>query len=234
MKVVLIVSSRIVRDAFIFELIPRGINVFWFDNVSEAISKLSNKKIFCDVVVFESLSKYDTITFVSMLKSLGYKPVLVLYSEIHSKSEVYEYLKLGIGGFLQKPLNPKNIFPIISKAYENFKGAPPERQVVRVQLREGEGSVEFVSSSNVRVIGNIVDLSVGGFAFSYLSKYDNAFSQGEQIKDIKVILAEEETFVKGTVKLKDETNRKAVIVFSELNQDAIQKISRFIFLKTSS
>ncbi|MFN4244550.1 MAG: response regulator [Brevinematia bacterium] len=234
MKVLLVASSRIVRDMFISELIPRGINFLWCDNISEALSKMKEGKISCDVLVLESLSKYDTVSFVSMFRTLNPRPILVLYTELHSKDEVYEYLKLGVSGFLQKPLDPKNIFPVVFKAYEHSKGAPPERQVVRVQLEEGEGSVEFVSSSGVRVIGNILDISVGGFAFSYISKYDNAFSQGETVDKVRLILKEEEVFVKGLIKLKDESSRKAIIVFSEINLDAIRKISKFIFLKISS
>lgn len=233
MKVLLVTPSRMVRDMFISELIPRGVMVSWVENIPDAISKIKEKKIVYDVMVVETISKYDTISFLSMFKGISTKPVIVLYTEIYSQEDIYEYLKLGVGGFLQKPLNSKSIFPVITKAYEHFKGAPPERQVVRVNLTEGEGSVEFMSSSGIRIVGSIVDLSIGGLAFTYAPKYDNSFSEGEEIKNLKIILRNDETYLKGQIKIKDSDKRLGVVIFTELNIDAIQKISKFIFLKTS-
>ncbi len=233
MRVLLVSPSRMVRDIFISELIPRGITLSWCENINDALGKWKEKKVFADVVVLEVISKYDAVSFLSLIREISPRPVIVLYTEIHSQSEVYEYLKLGVGGFLQKPLVAKNIFTVVVKAYENFKGAPPERQVVRVQLSEGEGVVEFFNSQGVKIIGNILDLSVGGLAFSYTSKYENHFHQGDNLQKIRLILKEEETFLKGTVKLKDDSKRISVILFTELNPDAIQKISKFIFYQTS-
>ncbi|MEN2997489.1 MAG: PilZ domain-containing protein [Brevinematia bacterium] len=234
MRVLLVSPSRIVRDCFISELIPRGIVLSWCENVSDALSEMREKKTTFDVMVLESVSKYDTINFLSMFGGLEVRPIIVLYTEIHSHEELYDYLKLGVGGFLQKPLNPKNIFPVITRAYENFKGAPPERKVVRVQLEEGEGIVEFTSKSGIRVIGNIIDLSVGGLAFSFAPKYANAFEEGEEIHYLKLILRSDETSLRGRVKAKDNERRVGVVIFTELNVDAVQKISRFIFFKTSA
>lgn len=234
MKVLLLTPSRIVRDLFIAELIPRGITLSWCENVSDGFNKIKNEKTEFDVVVLESISKYDTINFLSMFRKLEKRPVIVLYAEIHSHDEVYEYLKLGVSGFLLKPLNSRSIFAVIVKAYESFKGAPPERQVVRVQLTEGEGTVEFFSEKGIRVVGNILDLSIGGLAFSYIPKYDNTFEEGEEAKKLKIILKDEETSLKGKIKSKEPNKRIGVIIFTELNLDSIQKISKFLFFKTST
>lgn len=238
MRVLLITPSRIVRDTFISQLIPRGIFLSWYENTSDLIKKVrvgqgEGDQSF-DVIVIEVVSKYDVISFLSILRELGLKGAIILYTEIHAPSEVYEYLKLGVSGFLQKPLVTNNIFTVISKAYEHFKGAPPERKVVRVELKEGEGIVEFVSPSGVRVIANIVDLSVGGLAFSYPSKFEDAFFEGTDISRLRIILRDEETYIKGKIKAKISDKRIGVIVFTELNPDAIQKISKFIFTKIST
>ncbi len=194
---------------------------------------MRDKKIQFDVIVVEIPSKYDFLNLNNALKSLGLKPIVVLYTEIKSQEDIYYYLKLGVAGFIQKPLDRSKIFPILVKAYENFKGAPPERQVVRVQLLEGEGTIDYNSKDLVKVVGNILDISVGGLAFSYAQKYDDHIIEGEEIDQIKIILRESETIVKGKIKTKIPHKRIAVILFTELNIDAIQKISKFIFYKTS-
>ncbi|MCX8095999.1 MAG: response regulator [Spirochaetes bacterium] len=234
MRVLLITPSRIVRDTFISQLIPRGIVLSWCENISNVIKKIKESNQSFDVIVIEVVSKYDVTSFLSIFRELELKGAIVLYTEIHTPSEVYEYLKLGVSGFLQKPLVTNNIFTVISKAYEHFKGAPPERKVVRVELKEGEGTVEFVSTSGIRVIANIVDLSVGGLAFSYTSKFEDAFFEGDEISRLRIILKDEETYAKGRIKAKISDKRIGIIVFTQLNLDTIQKISKFIFLKIST
>lgn len=233
MLVLLITPSRIVRDIFISELIPRGINLSWAENPEECITKIKDKKLQFDVIVAEIPSKYDFLNLSNAIKSLGIKPIIVLYTEIRSQDDIYYYLKLGVAGFIQKPLDRAKIFPVIVKAYENFKGAPPERQVVRVQLLEGEGSIDYTSKTLVKIVGTILDLSIGGLAFSYTQKYDEHIMEGEEIEQIKLILKEDETIVKGKIKTKLPEKRIAIILFTQLNIDAIQKISKFIFFKTS-
>ncbi|MCX8028421.1 MAG: hypothetical protein N2712_00295 [Brevinematales bacterium] len=233
MKVLLISPSRIVRDAFISELIPRGIEILWCENISEILKKLGDKITSVDVVVVEVISKYDVVSFLDAIKALNVRAAIVLYIDIHSQAEVYEYLKLGVMGFLQKPLKTGIIFNVLSKAYQNFKGAPPERKVVRVQLNEGEGTVDFTLSSGVRVIGSISDLSIGGLAFSYSLKYEDKLVPSDEVFEIRIVLRNEDTYVKGKLKAKIPEKHLAVLVFTELNVDAIHKISKFIFYKTS-
>ncbi|MGC8869777.1 MAG: hypothetical protein ACP5PT_01630 [Brevinematia bacterium] len=232
MVVLLVSPSRIVRDIFISELIPRGITLLWAENTEGCIAKIE-KKLQFDVIVVETSSKFEFLNLYNAIKSLGIKPIFVLYSEIKSQEEIYYYLKLGVAGFLQKPLDRTKIFQTLVKAYESFKGAPPERQVVRVQLLEGEGSIDYTSKSLVKIVGSIIDISIGGLAFSYAPKYEEHIVEMEEIDSIKVILRSEETFVKGKIKTKIPEKRIAVIVFTQLNIDAIQKISKFIFYKTS-
>jgi ActR/RegA family two-component response regulator len=233
MNVLLITPSRIVRDIFISELIPRGLTVSWEETIEEAISKVKEKKLSYDVIVVEVISKYDATSFISLIKTILPTSAIVLYAELKNPKEVYDYLKLGVSGFLVKPLDKSSIFKVIEKAYINTKGAPPERKVVRVQFNPGEGSIEFTSSKGIRVIGNIVDLSIGGCAFSYVDKFKEAFSEGEEIKSTRLIFRDSETEVTGVIKTKIPEKNLAVFLFSTLTPDNIQKISKEIFVKTS-
>jgi len=233
MNILLITPSRIVRDVFVSELIPRGITLTWEESIESAVSRIRDKKVLYDVMVIEVISKYDAINFVSTIKSILPNSVLVLYTEVKSTRELYEYLKVGVAGFIVKPLDRNSIFKVIEKAYTNFNGAPPERKVVRVQLQPGEGSIEFFSSKGIRVVGTILDLSVGGCAFSYVDKFKEAFSEGDEVGNAKLIFRDSETEVSGVIKTKVPDKSLAVFLFSNLSPDNIQKISKEIFMKTS-
>ncbi len=233
MNVLLITPSRIVRDIFISELIPRGLMVSWEETIEGAVSKVKEKKLSYDVVVVEVISKYDATSFISLIKTVLPTSAVVVYTEIRSPKEVYEYLKLGVSGFLVKPLDRASIFKVIEKAYINTKGAPPERKVVRVQFQPGEGSIEFVSSKGIRVIGSIVDISIGGCAFNYVDKFKDVFSEGEEIRNARLIFRDSDTEVSGVIKAKIPEKNLAVFLFSTLTPDNIQKISKEIFVKTS-
>ncbi len=239
MNVLVISPSRLLRDIFISELIPKGIHVTWSENLDEVREKLEAKKLpQLDIVVFEAITKFDVFTYMKSLRYLlqNQKIVFVLYSEIKSKEDIFEYLKLGIGAFLVKPLDRSLVFSVLTKAYERFKGAPPERKLVRVEIEDGSATVEFTSLKGIRVISDLIDISVGGCAFRYLSKDEDAFSVGEELEEILLIFHSPyniETTVRGKIHSKNPEKKIGVIIFTELTQDAIQKISKFIFHKVS-
>ncbi len=230
-RILVAVGDRSQGEDFMAALLPKGLEVYIVDSLVslKTIGQMRRPDL---VIVDYDAGEYGGLAGLEQLRQIDWLRTgrLVVYSRESGLDFVRMTMRLGVVGYLHKPVSVQEIWEKLETIVSNTAGGGQRREFVRVKPAPLETSrVElFTGPSGAGIGGELLDISLGGVAFKlHNPQRIGEIGMGQAYPRMELSLLDEPKVQVGVVAVIARGNT-AAFKFNSLTEDALRTLCRYI------
>ena len=230
-RVLVAVGSREHGEDFMAALLPRGLEVYIVDN-RKALLEICRLRHPDLLIIDYDEEEYGGLEGLAAIRGDGacHGVRLVLYSRESGLDFVRATMRLGVVGYIPKPVGVAEIVEKLEHIIVSTTGGGQRREYVRVKPAPRENSrVElFLDTNNAGIGGILLDISLGGVAFRLSSpRRVSEIAIGETYPRFELSLPGE-SLIRVAVVAVLARNDTAAFKFNSVSEEALRALCRYI------
>jgi len=230
-RILVAVGDKEQGEDFMAALLPKGFEVYIVDTLVSLRSIGQMRKPDLVIIDFDA-AEYGGLSGLEGLRQLDWMRLsrLVVYSRESGLDFVRMTMRLGVVGYLHKPVSMHEIWEKLETIVSNTSGGGQRREYVRVKPAPLETSrVElFTGPAGAGIGGELLDISLGGVAYKlHNPQRIGEITMGQSYSRMELSLMDEPKVQVGVVAVIARGNT-AAFKFNALTEEALRTLCRYI------